>query len=124
MPNTNLLVVDDNVDLCDVIVRVFQHLGYKATGVYAAEPALDTLSKQPFDLVITDMSMPGMDGLELIAKIRTRYQGLPVILITGNLEVDTHALIENTAAAAVLYKPFVIDDLVKMVVKVLAKSTN
>jgi DNA-binding response OmpR family regulator len=120
MSESRLLIVDDNEDLCNVIVRIFQETGFEASGVYGGRAALDEMSNQQYDLVITDIKMPGMDGLELLSEIRSSYHDIPVVLITGNLEVDSQAMLENVDADAVLYKPFIAEELIATVVKLLA----
>ena len=120
MSEGTLLIVDDNRDLCNVMVRIFQESGFSAHGFYGGQAALNEMSKQQFNLVITDIKMPGMDGLELLAEIRIRHQGIPVVLITGNLEIDAQTYLEKTDADAILYKPFKAEELVKAVIQLLA----
>lgn len=124
MSKSTLLIVDDNEDLCNVMVRIFQSSGFIVYGSYSGQTALDEMSRQQFDLVITDIRMPGMDGLELLAEIRTRYQDIPVVLITGNLEIDYQDRLKNTGADAVLHKPFKAEELIETVIQLLAQAEN
>jgi CheY-like chemotaxis protein len=71
------------------------------------EPALATFSAAPdaWDLVVSDLAMPGMNGDELVAKMRQIRPNLPVIIVTGYIETARQVILEKTAACAVLHKP-------------------
>ena len=87
-----LLVVDDERDVADALYDQFRFLEsleldvYKA---YSAEEALETLNERKIDIVMTDVRMPGMSGLQLLACVRERWPDCPVIFLTGYSEFDT-----------------------------------
>lgn len=110
-----ILVVDDEVMVRTVTSKLLRVRGYdvvEADGGGAALTCLDEAAASrpagaPVDLVLTDLSMPGMSGRELAAEVRQRYPALPVLLLTG----DTDAEAESGDVAAVVKKPFQLDAL-------------
>lgn len=102
-PTARILLVDDNK--LGLIARksVLEDLGYRITTAMEGQEAFERFAREKFDLVITDYKMPRMNGLELIAKIRERADGVPIILISGYAEAlgMTEA---NTGATVVIAK--------------------
>ncbi|HZL34386.1 MAG TPA: response regulator [Tepidisphaeraceae bacterium] len=66
-----ILIVDDNPDACVPLARLMRVLGHKGECVYSGEEALAFIEKNPVDLMILDMMMPGMDGLEVLRHVRS-----------------------------------------------------
>lgn len=89
---TKILVVDDEPVLADTLAIIFQRAGYEATAVYSCEAALALVEKMQPLLVVTDVVMPGMNGITLATKIRTSYPSCGVLLFSGN--ADTQGLLE------------------------------
>jgi PAS domain S-box-containing protein len=88
-----VLVVEDNKDVGEFSTELLRDLGYAVDWVTSASDALSAIAKDEFafDLVFSDVIMPGMNGVELAAVIRDRYPGLPVVLTSGY----SHVLAEN-----------------------------
>src|SRR5438045_7613772 len=84
----NILVVEDDPDSRDAIVRVLQTAGYKVAETDYAEKALETISRQNIDILITDLRLPGMDGIELLKGAKSAAADIEVILITGHATID------------------------------------
>jgi signal transduction histidine kinase/ActR/RegA family two-component response regulator len=82
---SSVLVVEDNVILGEMTCEILNALGYRAVWAASAAAALELLARQPgdFDLVFSDVVMPGMNGIELGREVRRRYPGLPVVLTSG-----------------------------------------
>ena len=101
--SSRILLVDDNhLGLC-ARKAVLEELGYRTVACSSGEEALEHLSKQRFDLVVTDYKMPTMSGLELIERVRSEHAPTMVILLSGF--ADTLGLNEeNTGADAVIQK--------------------
>jgi CheY-like chemotaxis protein len=80
-----LLIVDDVAQNREVLVRRFRHLGYETVEADGGASALDLLSRQSFDVVLLDIVMPDVDGLEVLARIRKTHsqEALPVIMVTA-----------------------------------------
>ncbi|MBK5291917.1 MAG: response regulator [Acidobacteriia bacterium] len=99
----HLLMVDDNKMGLNARKSVMEELGYQVSTVSTPAEALERLSKDHFDLVITDYKMPGMNGTELIKRMRKQEYVIPVVLISGF--VDALGLNEaNTGADVVILK--------------------
>jgi PAS domain S-box-containing protein len=78
-----VLVVEDNPEVLAVCISMLEQLGYETYAVAGAPAALEMVEKQSFDLVISDIVMPGMDGTALANSIRARKPKIPVLLVTG-----------------------------------------
>lgn len=98
-----ILVVDDDPTLLELLTDTLLAIGYEATPATDGIIALDMLASQKFDLVITDIKMPRMDGLQLLKKIKRHYIGLPVLFITG---VASQEVIGQAEVDGFLAKPF------------------
>ncbi len=104
--NPKVLVVDDDPNLTELLVDTLEVIGYEATPALSAVEALRMLAETNFNLVITDISMPGMTGIELLQKIKQDSADMPVMLITG---VGTDELKQEafeSGADGFLSKPF------------------
>jgi CheY-like chemotaxis protein len=102
-PHSNILLVDDNQDGLLVRRALLEELGYGVQIARTGEEGLKLFEDTHFDVVVTDYRMPGMNGVELIGRIRTLNANARVILLSGF--VDPLALTEsNTAADIVLAK--------------------
>ncbi len=102
-----ILVVDDEEAVRDLTVEILRRSGYNPSGVPTARHALDLLDEEQFDLVVSDVVMPEMSGVELLYELRRRRPDMPVILMTGGSEEPerTTKAVE-LGAVALLYKPF------------------
>ena len=102
-----ILVVDDEPAVRDLTVEILRRSGYNPSGVPTAQRALDLLDEEQFDLVVSDVVMPEMSGVELLYELRKRRPDMPVILMTGGSEEPerTTKAVE-LGAVALLYKPF------------------
>ncbi len=79
----HLLIVDDEADLTSLFKGFFESLGYRVSVAHDGAAALDMDTQDPADAVITDLTMPRMDGQELTAHLRQRRADLPVIMMSG-----------------------------------------
>jgi CheY-like chemotaxis protein len=120
----NILVVDDEIEVGAVIRRVLERAGFAVTVVNNAAAALEAVAAQPPDVVITDVIMPKVHGVELIKILRERYPRIRVIAISGGGSfgpvaykpdaISTHAYLaaaREAGAQEVLTKPFDLTDL-------------
>ena len=102
-----ILVVDDEPMVRLVTTKLLRLRGHTVDDADGGAAALDALDALQYDLVITDLSMPGMSGRELAREVRQRFPALPVVLLTG----DTDAQAEGSDVSAVVKKPFQLDAL-------------
>jgi len=107
-----ILVVDDERLLHNVLQRLLTRHGMEVTSCISGQEALDALSRESFDLLLTDFQMPEMDGFELLARVRERYPALPVVVITGLASVQHAVQAMSSGAVDYLPKPFSTDELV------------
>jgi CheY-like chemotaxis protein len=102
-PRAMILLVDDNSNGLRARKSVLEEHGHSVVTSCGGEDALQRFEREKFDLVVTDYKMPGMDGVELISRLRQVRPGAPVILLSGF--ADTLGLTqENTGADAVIQK--------------------
>ncbi len=102
-----LMIVDDERDLATLMARILEDLGYHVTSCSSPAEALEHIRSNPqgFDLLITDMNMPDMNGAELIQQVRGVRQNFPVILCTGFSEFVNDENIKALGVARYLTKP-------------------
>src|SRR5918993_1530649 len=79
------LVVDDNPDIAEMLAAVLRHAGYDVSTAYSAPDALAAAFAQHFDLIVSDIGMPGMNGYELARALRAApgYESVPMVAVTG-----------------------------------------
>ena len=107
-----VLVVDDDRSVATVLTALLQQRGHEAVGVSSAAAALAALDESPFDVVLTDLRMPGMDGMGLLAAVRARWPSLPVILLTAHGTVAAAVEAMKQGATDFLLKPFEREDVI------------
>lgn len=88
----DVLVVEDNVEVSLITVEYLTELGHQATAVSAAEPALMKLAERSFDAVMTDVSLPGMSGIDLTRELIKHYPRLPVVISSGYGTLDVQQI--------------------------------
>ena len=101
----SILFVDDDEQFRKAIVRIFEASGFDITTARDGQEALDLLSESAYDLIITDLKMPVLDGYELMREIKRREIKIPVIILTGYGEVETHIDLMNMGAYDHIEKP-------------------
>ena len=115
MPAGRLLVVEDR----DPLRRMMQHAlageGYEVVAVATGEEGIERLRSEPFDLVLTDLKLPGASGLDVLTAARERPPGPPVVVLTGYGSVPTAVEAMRRGAYTFLEKPIEIDELSRLV---------
>jgi CheY-like chemotaxis protein len=108
-----ILYVDDEIGIVQVATQLLERAGYRVTAFTDPRAALEALltSPQAFDVVVTDFSMPGMNGIELAERIRAVRQDLPVIVTTGYITETERAHALAIGCRAVISKPASISEL-------------
>lgn len=106
MTGFSLLVVDDDIDFAESLSDALEAAGHRVVLAHSGEAGLERVQAQPFDLVLMDMKMPGMNGVETLAAMRLARPGIRSVMVTAHTR---DALIQEAVSAgalAVLYKPF------------------
>ena len=121
-----ILIVDDEVSIIKWMSRILMQLGYDVVVSYNGSDALKILASSPsdFDLVLTDLAMPGMTGLELSEKIKARQPAIPIILCTGFSEGLTSGTIQRYGISKMVMKPLIASELAEMISNVLVQKEN
>lgn len=102
----NVLVIDDDAVVCSQLSRLYEQSGYSVEIAASAEDGLRLLAQGRIDFVITDIKLPGMSGADLIATMQECYPDVPVIAITGYLDIDTAVKVLKCGAIDFVVKPF------------------
>ncbi|MBE0618258.1 MAG: sigma-54-dependent Fis family transcriptional regulator [Proteobacteria bacterium] len=117
-----ILVVDDEAVVRKSFCRIFASTDIDVQTAPSGHLALEALQHAPFDLVITDLKMPGMNGLEVLKAIKVLQPEVPVILITGYSTVDTAVEAMKSGALDYIAKPFTPEEIKEKVVVALSRA--
>ena len=105
-----ILVVEDNQDLRELIIRMLVFEDYEILTAKDGETALDLITLHRFDLVLLDIMMPGMSGMEVLAKIRSakdsQIKNMPVVMVTAKSLIDDIDAALSAGATSYIVKPF------------------
>lgn len=102
-----ILIADDEPDVRGVLRRILERAGYQVVETVDGQQALRAAEQQAPDLLLMDLAMPGMDGIQVLRELRLRRTGLPVIAYSGAPANDvTLNTARDLGAVAVLGKPF------------------
>lgn len=110
---STILLVDDDPGVRFALTEVMCERGYRVVCASSGVQALASLDG--IDVVVTDLSMPGMDGLELVSQIAARAPALPVILLTAHGSENLVRLASSRGACGCLSKPFDIDEIARVI---------
>lgn len=110
-----LLLVDDEKGVLEVLSEILEDLGHTVTCRANGEDAFRAALDDPHDLVVTDLRMPGMDGLRLLQLLREHSLDMPVVLTTASGDHMTAARAVEAGAVACLSKPLRVKDLMAVI---------
>ena len=123
MAIVNVLLVDDEEAFVDALTRRLSRRKLDVKSVYNGQDALDTLGKDKLlEVVILDVKMPGMDGIETLKRIKTEFPLVEVVMLTGHATVESAIEGMKLGAFDYLMKPCDIDDLVAKVDQAAARK--
>jgi two-component system response regulator PilR (NtrC family) len=114
-----ILLADDEIPLRDSLTTVLEDEGMQVVSVGDGSHALKEIENQDFDLLISDIRMPGLDGLSLLRSVRDAYPNLSVILITAYASVESAIEAMRLGAVDYILKPLLLDDMLLKVRRVL-----
>jgi DNA-binding NtrC family response regulator len=106
-----ILVVDDEPDMVETVARILTHLGHESVTATEGGAALELLERERPDLVLTDLRMPGMDGLALLKEVKRIDPEAPVVLFTAHATIQTAVEAIKAGAFDYITKPFTADQL-------------
>jgi len=116
-----LLIVEDEDTLCKSLQRVFSNEGYEVDRADSAESAFKLLERNSYDLIITDIILPGISGIELMTKYRETNPAQKVIIITAYASLTTAVEALKAGASDFIIKPLMHDEMKRAVSRVLDK---
>ena len=111
MKNIHVLLVDDEVEFLETLIKRMKKRNVDITGVRSGEDALSALDQKPADVVVLDVRMPGMDGIETLKQIKKRHPLTEVIMLTGHANMEVAVQGMELGAFDYLMKPMDIDEL-------------
>ena len=117
-----ILVVDDEKHVRDSCIRLLQRKRFDADGAESGEIALEKLKKESYDLVLLDVRMPGMDGIEVLRQAKQIVPDLLVLVLTGHGTIDTANEAMELGAAGFIRKPIAIENLAESIDEALQRK--
>jgi len=104
---SRILIVDDDPHAVEILTRMLEREGYECASAASGPAALQTVSSQPIDVILLDVMMPGMDGLQVCERLREdeRLRQIPVILLTAKDDMETRARGMALGVSEYLTKP-------------------
>lgn len=122
--NKRILVVDDDKAIRDIVSDVLSCMGFTVAVARSGNEGLDLFLKEPFDLVLTDLQMPGMDGWDLAFHVKSRAPNTPVVLITGQQKDEVTESDKGGRVDFVMFKPFRLKEMQKTVYRMLGAHSS
>jgi two-component system, OmpR family, response regulator len=124
MSKIRVLLVDDEEDLSLVLAERLEMKGFVSRGVVSADEALKLIDSDEFDVMIIDIKMPGISGLDLMHRVKQKRPATQVILFTGHGSEKEGAAAINDGAYDYLIKPIKIEDLIDKINKAVANAQH
>ena len=118
----HLLVVDDDPRITDLVRRIFAYEGYSVATAASGQEALDRTLEHPPDLIVLDILLPGLDGLEVARRLREAGDTVPILMLTARDAVENRVEGLTVGADDYLVKPFAPEELVARVKALLRRS--
>ena len=110
-----VLLIDDDPAVLTVLEALLQQGGFRSVSVGSAQKALDLLDTLPFDVILSDVKMPGMDGIETLREIKKKKPLVEVIMLTGHASVESGIQGMQLGAFDYVMKPVALDELLEKV---------
>jgi CheY-like chemotaxis protein len=110
-----ILIVDDAKAIRDILSKALPLMGFEAAVASNGNEALNLFLTNSFDLVLTDLEMPDLDGWTLAIRIKDKSPNTPVVLITGSEKKAVMERLKGSCIDSILFKPFTLEDLQKTV---------
>ncbi|MCB2211352.1 response regulator [bacterium] len=120
MDKPRVLLIDDEEELVHTLVERLAYRNIEAVAEMDGHSALERITTEQFDVVIADLKMPGLSGMEVVEILRERYPHVKILLITGHGRLDEEIEMDIEGVHEVLIKPFKIDNLVASIHQALA----
>ena len=109
MAKSRILVIDDEAAIRDSLRMTLEYEGYEFIGAATGQEGLALAERESPDLVLLDVKMPGMDGLEVLDRVRSMNDGIPIVVISGHATISTAVEATKKGAFDFIEKPFASD---------------
>ncbi|MEY3988990.1 MAG: hypothetical protein RI985_71 [Chloroflexota bacterium] len=119
----HILVVDDEPEMCNICMRALQGRGYQVTAIHESTKAPDLIARQAYDLLLTDLKMPGVDGLQLAALARQRDPTAAIVMMTAYASYEHLHQAMQSGISDFVSKPFDLSQLVVAVTQALNRRS-
>ena len=107
-----ILIVDDEIEICEMLSRHFRYIGYEVDMAFNGVEAMEKLAQSSFQVVISDIVMPKMDGVELLRALKKQYPMIHIIMITGYVTLENALSCMRLGADTCVFKP--LEDLTEL----------
>jgi len=112
-----ILIIDDEPEICKMVTEFLFDAGYSSSSALNGPDGLAMIKRDLPSLVLLDIGMPGMDGIEVMRLIHEEFPSLPVVVLTGNRDTETVKKMVELGAAEYLTKPINLETLLKQFVR-------
>ena len=113
-----ILVVDDDPNILRNVREILEEEGHEVREALSGEAAMEILAGAPVDLIVSDLYMPAMDGIEILIRLHDEYPGVPLVAMSGGGRMAKQELLRDASmlgAVATLEKPFTVEQLIDIV---------
>ncbi len=107
--NLRMLIVDDEEDICEVLGDYFRKKGFKVRAAFSGEQAIDSIRDVPPDVMLLDIMLPGVTGLEVLRKVKELHPRTRVVMVTGLAQREIEQEARIFGAEGYVRKPFAFD---------------
>jgi signal transduction histidine kinase len=123
-PIRRILIVDDEISVRMILIKALTKAGFYCREAETGEAAMTRVQAEPFDLVISDISMPGMDGVELLKKVKSIHPEMDFIIMTGYASDYSYVDIMDAGAADYMTKPFSMNSALARINRIAREKKN
>ena len=106
-----LLIVEDEKELCDTVAKTLYHAGYEVDTCYDGSESLDYILAESYDLIVLDLNLPGMDGMELLKELRKKNEETKVLILSARSQIADKVEGLDAGANDYMEKPFHLQEL-------------
>ena len=106
MTMRRMLIVEDERDVCECLAEFFAMKGFSVVSAFSGEEALEQLNAQPVDVILLDILLPGISGLEVLRRAKAKHPSAKVVMVTSLDQLDLRQEAHRCGAAAYVTKPF------------------
>jgi two-component system response regulator PilR (NtrC family) len=117
-----ILIVDDDREIRDILSKMLAHMDFEVALASDGSEALDLFLLKPFDLILTDLRMPRMDGWTLAFHVKSKAPDTPIVLMTGDEKNQIMPGLEGSCVDIVMFKPFRLEEIKKNIQVTLGKN--